>query len=145
MTHAMMTRSKSRAEHKQNLKMTAIYVLEDGETWTTMPPVRLLLDTDEFEDVCNDLKPRALENYYKRLGGDDDLAGITRRQLTWLLELVPEDSLRLAQKIIDEPGGLECDKCHNKLHGGDNNMMGKEHGDYISLCDVCYDEEDNDT
>jgi hypothetical protein len=39
------------------------------------------------------------------------------------------------------PADGECDKCHNKLHGGDNNKWGKEIGEYNSLCDVCYDVE----
>jgi hypothetical protein len=37
---------------------------------------------------------------------------------------------------------LDCEKCGNALHGGDNNKMGKSHGDYETLCDMCYDEED---
>ena len=37
------------------------------------------------------------------------------------------------------PEDGECDKCHNKLTGGDNNKWGKEHGDYETLCDMCYD------
>jgi hypothetical protein len=90
-------------ESKESMmkEMTAIYVLEDGETWTIKPPVRLLLDAEEYEEVCNDLKPRALENYYERLGGDDDLAGITRRQLTELIDLLPEYMLPCARKILN--------------------------------------------
>jgi len=41
------------------------------------------------------------------------------------------------------PEDGECDKCHNKLHGGDNNKWGHEHGEYTSLCDMCYTEEEN--
>ena len=43
------------------------------------------------------------------------------------------------------PENGECDKCNNKLTGGDNNKWGKEHGDYKTLCDTCYDIEEAKT
>ena len=47
-----------------------------------------------------------------------------------------------AEELAPEDG--ECDKCHNALTGGDNNKWGSEHGEYHSLCDGCYDEEEED-
>ena len=44
------------------------------------------------------------------------------------------------EDIGRRPADGKCDKCRLMLHGGDNNMWGKEHGDYHHLCDVCYDE-----
>lgn len=41
------------------------------------------------------------------------------------------------------PKNEKCDKCYKKLDGGDNDNWGKEHGDYKTLCDVCYDEEED--
>lgn len=52
-------------------------------------------------------------------------------------------AIRELEEIADRPADGKCDKCGNMLHGGDNNMCGKEHGDYHYLCDMCYDEEED--
>ena len=53
-----------------------------------------------------------------------------------------KSKIPMCEGCLDELKNEKCDKCYKKLDGGDNDKWGKEHGDYHSLCDVCYDEEE---
>ena len=64
-------------------------------------------------------------------------------------EWLADESCNVCNKYIDgeecpceeEVEELDCEKCGNALHGGDNNKMGWSHRDYETLCDMCYDKE----
>ena len=42
------------------------------------------------------------------------------------------------------PEDGECDNCLKKLHGGDNNKWGHEYLGFTSLCDMCYEDMQDD-
>ena len=75
-----------------------IYSYCGGDEWMSELPTRIILNGEEYNAVQKREKPRHLLEDCR----EDELAGITSRQLTKLIDLLPEHLLPLVKKIMDE-------------------------------------------